>query len=97
MKSFRQKATALAALLLMAGSFAQAAVHIRYYNKDSEDYTFEVEMDGMTKKVEFDGSRTSSVTIQGGGEEAKIKTECGWVTIEDDAHITIEDGCIEIE
>jgi len=85
------------ALMVMAISALQASVYIKYYNKDSKKYKFEVKIGGSTKTVEFGSSRTSQVTIQGGGEKAEIKTECGWVTIDDDSKIEIKDGCIIIK
>lgn len=75
---------------------ANASVYLRYYNKDSKTYKFEVKIAGSTKTVEFGSSRTSSVTIQGGSEKAEIKTECGWITVSDDDRIEIKDGCISI-
>lgn len=72
-----------------------AAVTIRYYNKDSKAHTFKVKIDGSMKEVTFDGSRTSTVTIQGGATECIIYTDCGEVKIKTDAHIEIKDGCIK--
>ena len=76
---------------------ADASVYIRYYNKDSKTHTFKVKIAGSTKTVEFGSGRTSSVTIQGGSEEAEIETDCGWVTISDDSKIEIKDGCITVK
>ena len=76
---------------------ANANVYIRYYNKDSKTHKFNVRIAGSSKTVEFGGSRTSSVTIQGGSEKAEIETECGWVTISDDSKIEIKDGCITVQ
>lgn len=84
-----------AGLLFSIG--AQATVYLKYYNNDSESYTFEVKIGGSTTEVDFKGSTTSSVTIQGGSEECEIKTECGWQKVEDDDKITIKDGCISID
>jgi hypothetical protein len=83
---------AFAVLLTVSTSFA--AVTIRYYNKDSKEYTFKVKMDGSSKEVTFGGSRTASVTIQGGGTKCIISTPCGDIEIKDGANITIKDGCI---
>jgi hypothetical protein len=75
---------------------AFAYVTIRYYNKDSKDYTMKVTMDGQTKEVKFSGSRTASVTIQGSGTKCTIETSCGKVEIKDGANIEIKDGCIKV-
>lgn len=72
------------------------ALTIRYQNKDSKSVTFKVKIDGSTKEVTFDGSKTSSVTIQGGATEAVIITSCGEVKIKTGANIEIKDGCIKI-
>lgn len=85
-----------AAILGLSVSTAFSAVTIRYYNKDSKGHTFKVKMDGSSKEVTFDGSKTSSVTIQGGGTECIIMTDCGEVKVKDGAHIEIKDGCIKI-
>tara|TARA_B100000678_G_C18081799_1_gene451032 strand:+ start:336 stop:626 length:291 start_codon:yes stop_codon:yes gene_type:complete len=96
MKGIHLKAT-LFSVLFFCTMVVNAAVTIRYYNKDSKTHKFEVKIAGSSKTVEFGSSRTSTVTIQGGDDEAQIKTDCGWVTVKDDAHITIKDGCIEID
>ena len=75
---------------------AFAAVTIRYYNKDSKSYTMKVSMDGSSKEVKFDASKTSSVTIQGSGSKCVIETDCGKVEIKDGANIEIKDGCIKV-
>jgi len=85
-----------AAILGFAISSAFSAITIRYYNKDSKSVTFKVKIDGSTKEVTFDGSKTSSVTIQGGSKEAVIITSCGEIKIKDGANIEIKDGCIKI-
>ncbi|MEO6304345.1 MAG: hypothetical protein ABIP51_14360 [Bacteroidia bacterium] len=84
------------AILGFAVSSAFSAVTIRYYNKDSKAHTFKVKMDGSSKEVTFDGSKTSSVTIQGGGTECIIMTSCGEIKVKDGANIEIKDGCIKI-
>jgi hypothetical protein len=75
---------------------AFAAVTIRYYNKDSQTHTMKVSMDGSTKEVKFDGSKTSSVTIQGSGTKCVIETSCGKVEVKDGANIEIKNGCITV-
>ncbi len=84
-------------LFMMFSFLVQANVNIRYYNKDSKSYKFEVKIAGSSKTVEFDSSRTASVTIQGGSEKAEIKTNCGWITINNNSNIEIKDGCITVK
>ena len=83
--------------LLLTASTAFSAVTIRYYNKDSKAHTLEVAIDGSMKEVTFDGSKTSSVTIQGGARECWIVTSCGRVKVADGANIEIKDGCITVK
>lgn len=73
-----------------------AAVTISYYNKDSKTYKWKVTMDGNSKEVIFDGSKTSAVTVQGTGKVCVIETACGKVEISDGMKIEIKDGCIKI-
>ncbi len=89
--------TVILALVAGIGYSAVKSVYIRYYNKDSKTYTYDVKIGGSTTKVEFGSSRTASVTIQGGGSSAVIKTNCGDVTINDGANIEIKDGCIIVK
>ncbi len=93
----KKKIALLSAALMLFVTTVNAGVYIRYYNKDSKTWKFDVKIGGSTRTVEFGSSRTASVTIQGGGESAEIKTECGWVTIDDDAHIEIKNGCITVK
>lgn len=93
----RNKIMILATMLMLLVFVAEAAVTIRYYNKDSTTWKFEVKISGSSKTVEFGSSKTSSVTIQGGSDKAEIKTECGWVTIETGSSIEIKDGCITVK
>jgi hypothetical protein len=81
-------------LVGLAESFA--AVTINYYNKDSKTYKWKVTMDGNTKEVTFDNSRTSAVTVQGSGKVCVIETDCGKIEVKDGAKIEIKDGCIKI-
>lgn len=88
-------------LILVAalGAFAlngYSAVTIQYYNQDSKDYTMTVKLDGTTREVKFEHSRTSSVTIQGGNRICIIETSCGKVEVKDGAKIEIKDGCIKV-
>ena len=73
------------------------AITLRYYNKDSKDYEFKVKTCGSTKKVKFDKSKTSSVTIQSGCSDAVIFDKCGEVKVKTGDKITIKDGCIKID
>lgn len=83
------------AMLFVAG--LEAAVTIRYYNKDSSNHEMSVTMSGSSKSVEFGSSRTASVTIQGSSTECVIKTSCGNVTVKDGDSIEIKDGCITVK
>lgn len=85
--------TALAMVIFTATTFS--AVTVRYYNKDSKAHTFKVKIDGSTKEVTFDASKTSSVTIQGGATECVVYTSCGEVTLKGGDSIEIKDGCIK--
>ena len=93
---FNRKAKVLiVGFLLAASSVGHASVYLRYHNKDSKNHVFTVRIAGMTKTVEFGSSRTASVTIAGGSEEAEIQTACGWEKVKDGDNITIQDGCID--
>lgn len=85
--------TSLAVVALLASSFS--AVTIRYYNKDSKSHTFKVKIDGSSKEVTFDASKTSSVTIQGGATECVVSSSCGDITLKSGDSIEIKDGCIK--
>lgn len=89
-----KKALTLIAVVAIAANMV-AAVTIRYYNKDSKNYTFKVKIDGSYKEVTFDASKTSNVTIQGGDREVIIYTNCGEIKVKDGANIEIKDGCIK--
>ena len=91
------KKTLLLAVLFVGTTISTfGAVTIRYYNKDSRSHTMTVKMDGSTKSVTFESSRTSSVTIQGGGTSCIIETPCGRVEVKDGANVEIKDGCIKV-
>lgn len=77
--------------------FVSANVTIRYYNKDSKTHKMKVKISGSTKTVEFGGSRTTSLTIQGGSDECIIYTSCGEVKVKNGQSIEIKDGCIKIK
>ncbi|MFT6283109.1 MAG: hypothetical protein ACJA0U_003251 [Salibacteraceae bacterium] len=62
------------AFLLVAN--VASAFTIKYYNKDSKNYTMEVKSNGST-------------SIQTSASEVQIKTSCGWVTVKDGC-VTVE-------
>ncbi len=72
------------------------AVTIRYYNKDSQSHTMKVSMDGNSKEVQFDASKTSSTTVQGSGTKCVIESKCGKVEVKDGQNIEIKDGCVKV-
>lgn len=78
-------------------SMVEAAVTLRYENKDSKTHKMEVKISGSKKTVEFGSSRTSSVTIQGGSSECVIKTSCGEVKVKSGDRVIIKDGCIKVQ
>lgn len=84
-------------VIFLFASITEAAVSIRYSNSDSKTYTMDVSIGGSTTTVEFGGSRTASVTIQGGSETCIIETTCGKVTVKDGDTIEIKNGCISIK
>ncbi len=100
MKKSLKHALVLASLavapFLFTPTEAKATVYIQYYNKDSQVHKFKVLIGGMDKEVEFGNSRTSSVTIQGGGNTCIIETKCGKIEVKDGAKVEIKDGCIKI-
>jgi len=85
------------AAVFLAVTFMSANVTIRYYNKDSKEHSMNVKIAGSSKTVTFGGSRTATVTIQGGSSECVIETPCGKITVKDGATIEIKDGCIIIK
>ena len=85
------------ALLCAFAVSSFAAVTIHYYNKDSKSYTFKVKVDGVTKSVTFDPSKTSDVTIQCGASEVIIISACGETRVKSGANIEIKDGCITVK
>ncbi len=87
-------ATIVAAALLTS-SVAAAAVSVRYYNKDSRDYTWNAVCGGSKYTVTFGSSRTSSATIQG-SSPCVVETPGGKVTLKGGENIEIKDGKITI-
>lgn len=92
----KNKILMLTMFLFLFSGMAHSSVYIKYYNADSKTYTWEVKIAGTMTKVEFGGSRTSTVTIQGGSSECIIYTPCGEVKLSTDIKITIKNGCITI-
>jgi len=91
-----KKGFILIGTMIFLASSVYAGITLRYYNKDSNDHEWKVKTCGSTKTVEFDKSKTASVTIQTGCSDAVIYTDCGEVTVKDGDNITIKDGCIKI-
>ncbi|QCK15391.1 hypothetical protein [Mangrovivirga cuniculi] len=88
-------------LLVLTGFFIIsyslfASVTIRYTNKDSKDHNMSVKIGGSNTKVKFSGSRTGSLTIQGGSDKCVIMTSCGKVEVKSGDRITIQNGCIKV-
>ena len=71
---------------------ADAAVTVRYYNRDSQKHTFEATCSGSKYTVSFDGSTTSSVTIQG-----SAPCHVGGVTLKGGENIELKDGKIIVK
>ena len=73
-----------------------SAYSVPYYNKDSKSYTFEVKINGSTREITFDGSKTSTAHCPPGADYAEIKSECGWIKVKNGQKVLIKDGCITI-
>ncbi|MBK9529520.1 MAG: hypothetical protein IPO41_14680 [Acidobacteria bacterium] len=82
-------------LVSVFGVNAFGSVYIKYYNKDSQVWTFKVKMDGQNKEVTFNGSTSGATTIGGSGTKAIVETKCGNVEVANDSKIEIKDGCIK--
>ena len=92
----RMKKTMLAlGIIYIVGMNVFGTVYIKYYNKDSQEWTFSVKMDGQTKSVTFNRLTSGAATIGGSGTKAVVTTRCGDVTIMDNSKIEIKDGCIK--
>ncbi|MBP7902041.1 MAG: hypothetical protein KA015_04410 [Spirochaetes bacterium] len=85
------------AVFALASVPALASVTLDYYNRDSVNYKFDAKMQGSTYTVEFGSSRTSTVTIQGGGDTADIITPSGIVKVKKGDKIEIKDGKIKVK
>lgn len=93
----KKKLLLFLAVLVIVQVAAFAAVTVRCYNKDSQDHTFSVKIGGSSKEVTFQGSSTTSVTIQGGSDVCEIYAENGWVTVEAGDSIEISNGKIYVK
>ena len=86
----------IAAAVLLVSQIASAAVTVRYYNRDSKRHEFEATCSGSKYKAVFDGSTTSSVTIQGSAP-CIVHTPGGNVTLKGGENIEIHDGKISVK
>lgn len=89
--------TLIVAALTFVSFTASAAVTVRYYNRDSKKYEFEATCSGSKSKAVFDGSTTSSYTIQGSGPCTVHTGSGGDVTLKDGQNIEIKDGKIVVK
>lgn len=94
MKKTFAAGAALACFLV--STTAMAAVTVRYYNKDSKNYTWDAKCSGSSYKVSFKSSTTGSTTIQGSGP-CTVSTPKGKVTLKQGMKIEIKDGKITIK
>jgi hypothetical protein len=90
------KSIAVVLLFLMITNIANA-FSVRYYNKDSKTYKWEVKINGNIRTIEFRSSTTGTASVSLNGDKIEIKTECGWVEVQDGDKVIIKDGCITIE
>ncbi len=94
MKTKLSAATLLIALL--ASAAASAAVTVRYYNRDSRDYTWAAVCSGVKTSVTFGRSQTASVTIQGSGP-CTVQTDAGKVVLKGGENLDIKGGAIQVK
>lgn len=81
---------------LLAASAASAAVTVRYYNRDSRDYTWSAVCSGVKTSVTFGHSQTASVTIQGSGP-CTVQTDAGSVVLKGGENLEIKDGKVQVK
>ena len=81
---------------LLASSAAWAAVTVRYYNRDTRDYTWSAVCSGVKTSVTFGRSQTASVTIQGSGP-CTVQTGAGSVVLKGGEDLDIKDGRIQVK
>ncbi|HVV83945.1 MAG TPA: hypothetical protein VHE35_12810 [Kofleriaceae bacterium] len=84
------------ASIVGAATLAYAGATIRYYNEDSKDYKWKATCSGTDYDVEFDHSKTSSVTIQG-STPCVLHAPAGDVKVNGDMKIHIKDGKVTVE
>lgn len=84
------------AAVLLVSLVAQAAVTVRYYNRDSQSYELPAKCSGSSYTVKFSGNTTSSATIQGSAP-CVVKAPGGEVTLKGGENIEIKDGKIIIK
>jgi hypothetical protein len=93
-----KKSILLGTLFVMGVIFimnAYAGVTVRYYNKDSKDYTAKAVCHGSSYSVRFGSSRTASVTIQG-SSPCKVSLK-NTVELKGGENIEIKDGYIKVK
>ncbi len=76
---------------------AATVLSVRYCNKDSKTYKLEVKINGESRTIEFRSSTTGTANVSLDGDKIEIKTECGWITVQDGDKVIIKDGCFTIE
>jgi transcription antitermination factor NusG len=84
----------LAAVSLTASAFAGTT--LRYYNEDSKDYKLKVVTCGNHTEVEFDHSKTTSVTIQGCSDATISTPNDGELKVKDGDKVHIKDGHFKV-
>lgn len=81
---------------LLVSALAEAAVTVRYYNRDSKSYEMSAKCSGSSYTVKFSGNTTSSATIQGSAP-CVVQAPGGAVTLKGGENIEIKDGKIIIK
>lgn len=82
-------------IITFVSASAFAAITVRYYNKDSKNYTFDAKCSGSSYKVSFKSSTTGSSSIQGSGP-CVVKAK-NTVTLKQGDKIEIKDGKITVK
>lgn len=88
--------TIILSALLFAATIA-SAFSVPYSNKDSKTYKWEVKLNGTTRTIEFKSGTSGTASIGMSASKVEIKTECGWVKVEDGDKVIIKDGCLKID
>ncbi|HND12573.1 MAG TPA: hypothetical protein PKO07_21695 [Pseudomonadota bacterium] len=92
----KKLSTLVAVAMTLLPLAASAAVTVRYYNRDSQKHTYPAVCSGSQYTVSFDGSTTSSTTIQG-SSPCTVKTPAGDVVLKGGENIEIQNGKISIK